>query len=57
MRLSPGLHKAAVKYNAGTIIEDNIDFWYDSINDCYSNGMDIEMICTYVEAITDEDTE
>jgi len=57
MRLSPGLHKFAVEYNLSTIIEDNIDFWYDSINDCYSNGMDIEMICTYVEAITDEDTE
>ena len=41
--------------NPHTIIEDNIDFWYDSLNDCYANRMPIEMICTYVEAITDSD--
>ena len=58
MLLSPTLHKAAVMYNnPQTIIEDNIDFWYDSLNDCYANRMPIEMICTYVEAITDDDTE
>ena len=58
MRLCPTLHKVAVMYNnPQTIIEDNIDFWYDSLNDCYANRMPIEMICTYVEAITDDDTE
>ncbi|BAQ93950.1 hypothetical protein [uncultured phage_MedDCM-OCT-S45-C4] len=58
MRLSPTLHKYAVTYNnPHTIVEDNIDFWYDSLNDCYANDMRINMICTYVEAITDEDTE
>ena len=53
MRLSPTLSKLAPY----TIIEDDIDFWYDSINDCYSNGMMIDMICSYIEAINDEDTE
>ena len=57
MHLSPTLHKYATAYNCDTIIEDNIDFWYDSLNDCYTNSMPIEMICTYVEAIIDEDTE
>ena len=40
-----------------TIVEDNIDFWYDSLNDCYANRMRFDMIATYVEAISDEDTE
>ena len=57
MRLSPTLHKHAIMYNSETIVEDNIDFWYDSLNDCYENNMPIEMVCTYVEAIMDEDTE
>ena len=58
MRLSPTLHKYAVKYsNPHTIVEDNIDFWYDSLNDCYANLMPIKMICTYVEAISDDDIE
>jgi hypothetical protein len=57
MRLSPTLHKHATMYNSETIVEDNIDFWYDSLNDCYVNNMPIEMVCTYVEAIMDEDTE
>jgi hypothetical protein len=43
--------------NPHTIIEDNIDFWYDSLNDCYANRMPISMICTYVEAISDDDNE
>jgi len=42
-------------YNSGTNVEDNIDFWYDSLNDCYANGMRIDMICSYLEAITDSD--
>ena len=70
MRLSPTLHKFAMKYNAfignpggdgishiHTIIEDNIDFWYDSLNDCYNNGMRFDMIGLYIEAIIDEDFE
>lgn len=39
------------------IIDDNIDFWYDSLNDCYKNQMPIDMVCTYIEAINDDDTE
>ena len=58
MRLSPTLHKYAVMCNnPHTIIEDNIDFWYDSLNDCYANRMPISMVCTYVEAISDDDYE
>ena len=57
MRLSPTLHKTAMTYSSPTIVEDNIDFWYDSLNDCYNNDMPIDMILTYVEAITDEDSE
>lgn len=54
MRLSPTLHKEAMKYNSPTVIEDNIDFWYDSLNDCYENKMDFVMIGAYIEAINDE---
>ena len=57
MKLSPTLHKIAMNYNSPTIVEDNIDFWYDSLNDCYANDMCIDMILTYIEAIDDEDTE
>ena len=46
-----------MNYNGETIIEDNIDFWYDSLNDCYNNSMPIDMVLTYIEAITDEDSE
>ena len=55
VRLSPTLHRYAIMYNSGTIVEDNIDFWYDSLNDCYANDMPIDMVCTYLEAITDSD--
>ena len=58
MRLSPTLHKYATMYNnQHTIIEDNIDMWYDCLNDCIFNDMAIDMALTYIEAITDEDTE
>ena len=57
MRLCPTLHKYAIMCNSDTIVEDNIDFWYDSLNDCYTNDMPIDMICTYVDAINDEDSE
>ena len=40
-----------------TIIEDNIDFWYDSLNDCYLYQVDFELIALYLESINDEDTE
>jgi len=46
-----------MSYDSTTIIEDNIDFWYDSLNDCYNNAMPIDMVLTYIEAITDEDSE
>ena len=40
-----------------TIIEENIDMWYDCLNDCIFNDMAIDMALSYIEAITDEDTE
>ena len=46
-----------MNFDSQTIIEDNIDFWYDSLNDCYNNDMAIDMVLTYIEAITDEDSE
>ena len=54
MRVSPGLYYVNPDF---TSLEDNIDFWYDSVNDCYTNNMGFDMIATYVEAIGDEDTE
>ena len=57
MKLSPTLHKAAMTYNSDTIVEDNIDFWYDSMNDCYENDMGFDMIGLYLESINDEDME
>jgi len=38
-------------------LEDHIDFWYKNINLCYQNNVSIDMICTYLEAINDEDIE
>ena len=55
--LSPTLWRYSMNYNGETIIENNIDFWYDSLNDCYNNSMPIDMVLTYIEAITDEDSE
>ena len=40
-----------------TIIEDNIDMWYDCLNVCISDNMEIDLALYYIEAITDEDTE
>ena len=58
MRLSPTLHKYATMYNnQHTIIEDNIDMWYDCITDCYGWNAPFDMIAHYLDAITDEDTE
>jgi hypothetical protein len=55
---SPTIYHGLKQHNASDlIIDDNIDFWYDSLNDCYRNQMPIEMICTYIEAINDDDTE
>lgn len=54
----PGIYHALRQANADDlIIDDNIDFWYDSLNDCYRNQMPIDMVCTYIEAINDDDTE
>ena len=46
-----------MQWGGETIIESNIDFWYDSLNDCYNNNMEIDMVLAYIEAITDEDSE
>ena len=57
MRLSPTLYYLARQFNSPMNINACIDFWYDSINDCYSNSMDTSMILAYVEAINDEEEE
>jgi len=57
MNLSPNLHYYSVMWNCPTNLEDNIDFWYDSLGDCYRNDMSFDMIATYVDAITEEDSE
>jgi len=46
-----------MSYDSTTTTQDNVDFWYDSLNDCYNYNMPINMVLTYIEAITDEDTE
>ena len=39
----PTIYHALRQRNASDlIIDDNIDFWYDSLNDCYKNQMSIE---------------
>jgi len=48
--LSPTLYKLS---QSNDHQEEHIDFWYDSLNDCYSNGMETEMILSYIEAIND----
>ena len=53
MRLSPTLSKLSMD----TIIEDDIDFWYDSINMCVDCNSPIDIFLHYVDAINDEDTE
>jgi len=36
----PTIYHALKQSNADDlIIDDNIDFWYDSLNDCYRNQM------------------
>ena len=51
--LSPTLWRYSMKFD----IEEHVDFWYDSLNDCYTNCMTVDMICTYVEAINDYEME
>ncbi len=55
--LSPTLWRYSMTYNGEPTFEDNIDFWYDSLNDCVFNDMAIDMVLTYIEAINDEDSE
>lgn len=46
-----------MQYNGEPTYEDNIDFWYDSLNDCVFNDMAIDMVLNYIEIINDEDSE
>ena len=46
-----------MNYDSTTTTQDHVDFWYDSLNDCYNNDMSIFTVLTYIEAITDEDSE
>ena len=38
-----------------TIIEENINIWYDCLSDCYQNNMRFDMIADYLDAITDSE--
>jgi hypothetical protein len=54
----PGIYHALKQRNCPNLVaDDHINFWYDSLNDCYKNQMPTTMICTYVEAINDDDIE
>jgi hypothetical protein len=55
--LSPTLWRYSMSYDSTTTTQNHVDFWYDSLNDCYNNAMPIKMVLTYIEAITDEDSE
>lgn len=55
MKVCPGIFYALKIHNDLIYACDHIDFWYDSLNDCYSNQMPIDMVCAYIEAINDED--
>ena len=57
MLVSPGIFNSFKSHGLDVVADDYVNFWYDSMNDCYRNKMPIEMICTYVEAISDEDYE
>ena len=54
MRVSPGIHYAAPEMWS---LEDNIDFWYKSINMCYDCNAAFDITASYVQAISDEDSE
>ena len=57
MRLSPTLHKMAIQsHNPHCIVEDNVDFWYDAIQDCYENQLPNEYVMMYLDAINEEFT-
>ena len=43
-----------MNYDSTTTTQNHVDFWYDSLNDCYNNAMPIYMVLTYIEGITDE---
>ena len=51
--LSPTLFKYRQDKVGVIETESNIDFWYDSLNDCYTNQMETQMILSYIEALND----
>lgn len=57
MLVSPGIFNSFNSHSVDIAADDHVDFWYDSMNDCYQNNMRIDIICGYVEAINDEDYE
>ena len=57
MLVSPGIFNSFKSHGLDVVADDHVNFWYDSMNDCYQNKMPIDMICIYVEAINDEDYE
>ena len=51
---SPTIYQALKERNCPDLnLDDHIDFWYDSLNDCYTNQVSISKICTYIQAINE----
>lgn len=51
---SPTIYQALKEHNCPDLnLDDHIDFWYDSLNDCYTNQVSISKICTYIQAINE----
>lgn len=56
MRLSPTLHQWATEAGGNPDLGGDIDFWYDSLTDCYEIQIP-RLMLFYIEAINDCDTE
>ena len=56
MRLSPTLHRWAVEAGGNPDLGGDIDFWYDSLNDCVDNHMN-RLVFLYIDSINDCDSE
>ena len=52
----PTIYQALKERNCPDLNLDNhIDFWYDSLNACYTNQMPISKICAYIKAIDEHE--
>ena len=52
----PTIYQALKECNCPDLdLDDHIDFWYDSLNDCYTNQMPSSKICAYIQAIDEHE--